>query len=522
MHELAERLEPMEQLMENPVSKKEKSTGIPANLATVDAAGNRVWLYPRAPKGAIHRARKAVAFLLLGVLFSVPFIKVDGQPFFLFNVFERHFVILGQPFFPQDFHLLGLAMIIFFVFITLFTVVFGRVWCGWACPQTIFMEMVFRKIEYWIEGDANQQKALDKAPWDTRKLFKKTAKHSIFALFSVIISHLVMAYLIGLEGVYRTITHSPAANWAGFTGLVAFTGIFYFVFARLREQVCTVVCPYGRLQSVLLNRDSVIVAYDYLRGEPRGKQSKKAKKHSCEGACFSCPVKTGEEQPGTAADAVVRPLTCQDLLPKGDCIDCRMCVQVCPTGIDIRQGLQMECINCMACVDACNTVMKKIGKPEGLIRLDSQRGIEEKKPFRVTSRIIAYSVVLLALLTLQGYLIVSRTLVEATVLRVPGMLYQQQPNGQISNLYNAQLLNKSYEDLPVTLHLHPQEGVPAGQIRVIGEKIILKKSQATDVVFFIDLPKAELKATKTRLLIDVYAGDQLVETVKTNFLGPTN
>ena len=513
----------MAHLTDHPTSKAESKEAYRDSISTVDQAGKRLWVYPKSPQGKWHRARVAVAVVLLAVLFGTPFVKIGGQPLFLFNLFDRQFVILGQPFFPQDFHLLGLATLIFFVFISLFTVVFGRVWCGWACPQTIFMEMVFRKIEYWIEGDANQQRALDQAPWDARKITKKTAKHAIFLLFSVVIAHLVMAYLIGVDGVWNTITQSPSNNLSGFIGLVSFTGIFYFVFAQLREQVCTVVCPYGRLQSVLLNRESMIVAYDEDRGEPRGKLKKEKKAdHACTGTCGGCNhKKLHADHLGTAADAQTVPLKLEDFLPKGDCIDCKLCVQVCPTGIDIRNGLQMECVNCMACIDACNSVMKKIGKPEGLIRIDSQKGMKEKKPFRLTGRIAAYSVVLLLLLTLQSYLLISRNAVEATVLRVPGLMYQERTPGMISNLYNAQFTNKTHGDLSVRLHLRDQEMYQGASIQMVGGKLTLAKGKTTETVFFIELPKARIQHAKTPLVIELYNQEgRLLETVKTNFLGP--
>src|SRR5690606_27936233 len=246
---------------------------------------------------------------LLAILFAGPFIKVDGRPWLLFNIFERKFIIFGAVFWPQDTYLLIFLLLIFFVFIILFTVSFGRAWCGWACLQSLFIEMVFRKIEYAIEGDANQQRALNAQPWTAEKIIKKTSKISIFAIISLIIGHLVMAYLIGIDQVIAIVSSPPTANMAGFLGLIAFSAIFMFVFTWFREQACLVVCPYGRLQGVMLDNNSINVMYDYVRGEPRG------------------PIRK------TAAEDTV----------KGDCVDCSLCVQVCPTGIDIRTGIQMEC-----------------------------------------------------------------------------------------------------------------------------------------------------------------------------------
>ena len=412
-----------------------------------------------------------------------PFIKIGGQPLFLFNILERKFVLFGQAFWPQDFFLFGLAMITFFVFIILFTVVFGRLWCGWACPQTLFMEMVFRKIEYWIEGDANQQRKLDKAPWNSEKIRKKTIKHGIFLLISIVIAHTLMAYIVGVERVKELITQSPTNNMAGFLGLVAFTAVFYFVFARFREQACVTVCPYGRLQGVLLTKESIAITYDWLRGEPRGRLKK-----------------------GTVQD------------DKGDCIDCKLCVHACPTGIDIRNGTQLECVNCTACIDACDDVMTKIKKPTGLIRYDSHQGVAEGKKLKLNARIIGYIVVLTLLLSFLGYLLTTRQDVEVTLLRVPGVLYQEQENDRISNLYNAQFINKTFEDVALELKLIDQ---PDGTIKKVGgDNLSIGASDKAEGVYFIEVPKSELTGRKTNIKIGLYKDGDLVDEFSTNFLGP--
>ena len=453
------------------------------SISTVDADGKRVWVYPKKPKGSFHNARILVTVILLGLLFTGPFLSLNGNPMFLFNIFERKFILFGMPFWPQDFIILGIAMITFFVFIILFTVVFGRIWCGWACPQTLFMEMVFRKIEYWIEGDANQQRKLNNAPWNKEKIIKKGSKQLIFALISILIAHTLMAYLIGVDQVVNIVSQSPAENASGFIGLVVFTGIFYWVFSVFREQACTVVCPYGRLQGVLLDKESIVVAYDWLRGEPRGKLKKAEPEQE-----------------------------------KGDCIDCKLCVHVCPTGIDIRNGTQLECVNCTACIDVCDDVMTKIDKPKGLIRYDSYNGIKEKKALKFNARIIAYSAVLIALLSLLTFLIFSRSDVEATILRVPGMLFQEQPNDRISNLYNIQFVNKTYEDvlLEVKLKDHPN-----GIVKRVGEEeVLIPGTQSIEGVFFIELPKSDLTARKTEIIIQLYWNGELFDEIETNFLGP--
>lgn len=453
-------------------------------ISTVDKQGKRVWVYPKKPKGAFHNKRIIVSIILLTALFSGPFIKIGGHPFMLINVFERKFILFGIPFWPQDFHILALIMIAFVVFIVLFTVVFGRVWCGWACPQTIFMEMVFRKIEYWIEGGAIKQKRLNQGPWNKDKILKKGFKHFIFILIALLISHTVMAYLIGIEQVKDVVTHSPTEHLAGFIGIMAFTGIFYFVFAYFREQACTAVCPYGRLQGVFLGNDSMAVMYDWKRGEPRDKLKK--------------GNKFAEDQ--------------------GDCIDCKMCVHVCPTGIDIRNGTQMECVNCTACIDACDDIMTKVKRPTGLIRYASYNSVQEGRKKLFTSRVAGYSVILGILLTAIVVLLATRSDIETTILRVPGQLYQLRDNDRISNIYKIQFVNKTFNDVDIDLKLKGLEGATIQQVGNIAS--VIPASEKIETNYFIELPRSALKGPKTPISIEVYANGKLIETETTNFAGP--
>lgn len=452
-------------------------------IGTVDETGKRVWLYPKKPKGYYHNLRIGLTVLLLGLLFAGPFITIGGRPLLLLNLFERKFVIFGQAFWPQDFFLLALLGITMFVFVILFTVVFGRLWCGWACPQTLFMEMVFRKIEYWIEGDANQQRKLNKRPWDFEKVWKKSLKHTIYAIFAVLISHTVMSYLIGIEQVREIVTTSPQENMAGFTGMLFFTGVFYWVFAYFREQACVVVCPYGRLQGVLLDSKSIAVMYDWLRGEPRGR------------------IKKGEETD-----------------EKGDCIDCKLCVHACPTGIDIRNGTQLECVNCTACIDACDEVMEKVNKPKGLIRYASHDSIASGAKTLFNTRVKAYSVVLLVLLGILSTALVTRSDIETTILKVPGQLYQKTPEGNITNLYNIQFVNKTYNKMSVTLKVLDNE---SATIKKVGEEMqVLESNSLSEGVYFIELPKEAVVEPRMKLKVGVFIDGKLEETVKTKFLGP--
>jgi cytochrome c oxidase accessory protein FixG len=470
----------------------EKSAGKPSlrddhyrdSIATVDAQGKRLWVYPKKPSGILHRWRIAVTVILLSILFLTPFIKINGQPFFLFNVFERKFVIFGQAFWPQDFVLLAIVLITFFVFIILFTVVFGRVWCGWLCPQTLFMEMVFRKIEYFIEGDAAAQRRLDKEPWRFVKIRKKFLKHTIFILISFLISHTVLAYIIGVESTMAIIQESPANNLAGFISMISFTGIFYFIYAKFREQACIAVCPYGRLQGVLLGKESIVVAYDWLRGEPRGHLRKN-----------SLAMETNQ----------------------GDCIDCHLCVHVCPTGIDIRNGTQMECVNCTACIDVCDDVMIKIGKPKGLIRFASINSITNRIKNIINPRVIGYSFVLFALMGILGFALITRSDVETTILKVPGTLYQREP-GLITNLYNVEFVNKTFNE--INLEIKVESPVHAQVFKVDGKAIVVPAEGLIKSVYFIKIPDAEVKNARTVVILGVYSQGKKLETVKAKFIGP--
>jgi cytochrome c oxidase accessory protein FixG len=455
------------------------------SIATVDAEGKRLWVYPKKPSGRYHSYRIIVTIVLLGILFAGPFIRIKGEPFLLLNVFERKFVILGSVFWPQDFFLLALLLITFFVFIILFTVVFGRIWCGWACPQTLFMEMVFRKIEYWIEGDANRQRKLDQSPWNAEKIRKKGLKHLIFISIAILIAHTVMAYLIGVDQVKEIVMTSPMENLSGFIGLVAFTGIFYWVFAFFREQACVAVCPYGRLQGVLLDKKSIVIAYDWIRGEPRGKIRKNS-----------------------------------DVTNQGDCIDCKLCVHACPTGIDIRHGTQLECVNCTACIDACDEVMLKVDKPTGLIRYASYDSIAEKKQNLFTNRVKAYSAVLIILISILSVALLNRSEVETTILKVPGQLYQRQDNGRISNLFTLQFVNKTNNDMEISLKI---PAIPEATIsRVGGDEMVVPANELSEGIYFISLPDAQLTGMQTEIMVEIFGNGEKIENQTIKFLGPAS
>lgn len=458
------------------------------SIGTVDEKGKRNWVFPKKPKGKYYKYRKYVSYLLLSIFFISPFLKIDGNQFLLFNILERRFNIFGFPFWPQDFYLFVLSIIIGVVFIVLFTVVFGRIFCGWICPQTIFLEMVFRRFEYWIEGDRNAQMKLDKQEWNAEKIRKRTIKWFIFFIISFVVSNIFLAYLIGSDQLLTSIKEGPIKHSKTFFSLLIFTGVFYFVFTWFREQVCIIACPYGRLQGVLLDNKSIVVAYDYKRGEGESGRKKFRKNED------------------------------RKALGHGDCIDCFQCVHVCPTGIDIRNGTQLECVNCTACIDACDDVMVKSGMPKGLIRFASEEEIDKKEKFKFTARMKGYTAVLTILIGILLGLLFLRTDVQANVLRLPGQLYQKEGD-IISNVYTFKIINKTTHDFDkITFKVvEPKQAV----IEIVGNKNIdIPKQGMASGTMFIKLHQAFVAKKKMKMKIEVYSGENRIESTTTIFSGP--
>ncbi|MBI5856328.1 MAG: cytochrome c oxidase accessory protein CcoG [Sphingobacteriales bacterium] len=455
-------------------------------LATVDAKGKRNWVYAQKPKGRFYNARTIVSWGFFALFFTLPFIKLHGRPFVMINIPDAEFIIFGKIFWPQDFFIFGILMITFIVFIVLFTSAFGRLFCGWVCPQTVFMEMLFRKVEYLIEGNAAKQKLLNKGSWTAEKIRKKLTKHIAFFLLAFIIANFFLAYIISMDELKKIISEPVSEHLVGFIAILIFSGIFYFVYIYFREQVCTVVCPYGRLQGVLLDRNSMIVAYDHKRGEPRGKYKK--------------------------TEAITT--------ETGDCIDCFQCVKVCPTGIDIRNGTQMECVGCTACIDACNKMMDAIGKPKGLVRYASENKIASGDKLHYTGRMKFYTVLLIVLAGLLSFLLFSLKDVDGTIIRATGLSYQERGTDSLSNLYNIKIQNKTIKDIPVHLKL---EGAmaDAGKVELVGtENITVKKEGQGAGSFFIVINKNRIKSIKTKLTIGLYEGEKKITELHTNFMGP--
>ena len=453
------------------------------HIATVNESGKRIWLFPKKPKGRFYNCRKIVSYALLVLLFGLPHIKIGGEQVLLFNVIERKFIIFGNIFWPQDFYIFALATILSIVFVILFTIIYGRLFCGWVCPQTIFMEMVFRRIEYWIEGDYTHQKKLDKQPWNKEKIIKRISKHTIFWIISFLIANTFLAYIISADELWQIQTDPVGKHLGGLIAIIIFTTVFYMVFARLREQVCTTICPYGRLQGVLLDPNSMVVAYDHKRGEGRAK------------------IRKNEDRKSAG---------------KGDCIDCGLCVSVCPTGIDIRNGTQLECINCTACIDECDHMMDSVGQEKGLIRFVSENGIKNGTRFEWTRRVKAYTILLAALLGVLITLLITRTDFQATIFRQRGTTYQATEKGIISNIFEIGLANKTRNDYKVKLLLEDKEG----QIVQVNQNMILKKEGHLKERFVVKYPYKTIENGKKIFTVIVLGNGKEIQRVKVKFIGP--
>jgi len=372
-------------------------------LSTLNVDGSRRWLRPKPSAGRFQRRRRAVAWVLMVVFLLIPHLRLAGKPLVLLDLPRREFTLFGTTFLPTETLLFMLLFVSVAIAIFLVTALVGRAWCGWACPQTVYMEFLFRPIERWFEGGARGSLRLD----GTRgPKWRRLAKHAVYLVLAVVLAHAFLAYFIGVERLAQWVRRSPIEHPTSFLIMLGTTALVFFDFAYFREQTCLVACPYGRLQSVLLDRQSLIVGYDRRRGEPRAK-----------GAKVRAPS-------------------------SGDCIDCGMCVLTCPTGIDIRDGLQMECIHCTQCADACDAVMAKVGKPPGLIRYSSREELETGVRRLMRTRVLLYPAALAVALGLLGWNLARRADAEVTVLRGQGTPYSVEPDGTVMNPVRIKVANR--------------------------------------------------------------------------------
>jgi len=394
-------------------------------LSTLNDDGSRRWLKPRPSRGVFWKWRRAVAYLLIAVFAITPFTEVGGKQTILLDLVNREFTFFGKTLFPHDTLLFGLFMIMLFVTIFFVTALFGRVWCGWICPQTVYLEYVYRPIERLFEGDPSKR-----TPKKIRGL-RRAARFVVYFVVSLHLAQTFLSYFVGTETLHGWILGSPLDHPVPFLVVAVTTGLMLFDFGYFREQVCCVVCPYARMQGALLDKDSLIITYDEKRGEPRGKKRRTPKDA---GAGVELPV-------------------------LGDCIDCTMCVQTCPTGIDIREGLQLECIGCAQCIDACDTVMDKIGRPRGLIRYSSERAVSEGNAKILRPRVIIYPLILALVFSMFVVVLMGKGTADVWIGRGMGMPYNVLPSGEVNNQLRARITNRTNEDALYTLSIASPEGV---------------------------------------------------------------
>ncbi len=446
--------------------------------AALPADGKRKRIHPADVRGRFHRRRQMVFALLIAVWAALPWVRVGEHPAVFIDVDAHELYLFGLTFNPQD------AWLLFFLLtgvgfaLVYATALAGRVWCGWACPQTVFLEGVYRQIERWIEGARETRIRRDAGPLTVEKGLRKTASHAAFAAVSFLLANVVLAYFASLPKTLAMMRQSPAAHAEAFGWVVIVTAVLYLDFAWFREQLCVVLCPYGRLQSALLDEQSLVVGYDVRRGEPRGKKG----------------------SPGA-----------------GDCVNCKRCIAVCPTGIDIRNGVQMECLACTACIDACDEVMGLLKRPSGLIRYDSIDGLAGKARRILRPRLVLYSVLLVVGLVVALLAAGRRTEFEAALLRLPGEPYALDA-GEVRNAFQVHIVNKRGEHVQYRVEVDAANGMtavipmPSVEVDALGD---------VRVPLFLDVPRDAFHTEfpVTVRIASSHASDQTTVVTGT-FLGP--
>jgi cytochrome c oxidase accessory protein FixG len=457
-------------------------------LPTLNEDGTRRWIRPKPSHGKWWRRRQVVAYFLMAIFFASPHLRIFGKPVFLMDLPRREFTLMGYTFLPTDTLLFMFSMGSLVIGIFLVTALWGRAWCGWACPQTVYLEYLFRPIGRWFDGGYTHSRALDKqGAWFTPR---RLGKYITFFLLALFVSHTMLAFFVGIPQLYSWMLGSPAEHPSAFFFVVLFTGIVWFNFTYFREQTCLIVCPYGRWQAALIDRQSKIVAYDYVRGEPRALGAKNRDANA------------------------------------GDCIDCGACVQTCPTGIDIRNGLQMECVHCTQCIDACDDIMTKVGKPTGLIRYSSQDEIAGMPKHVLRMRTILYPVVLGILLTGLGATMYFKKAADLTVLRGLEAPFAIEADGRVSNQIRVKITNRRSDAMAYSIVLDSLNvgGIEPGEITVLAPENPLrvkgKETRATSV--FVLLPARAFPNGDKFITINVSDERGYRESVRYRLLGPSN
>lgn len=440
-------------------------------------------MYPTLSKGRFLNWRRFAGLVLVLIYLLMPIIHIGGRPAILLDFIHREFAILGGVFYPTDTLLLMFFMIGSLLSVILFTALLGRVWCGWGCPQTVYLELVFRPVERLIEGKEYVRRRRDEGPWNFDKVWRKALKLTIYSIISLALAHTFVAYFVGWSNLLDWITSPPMEHGGFFLMMALTTGLIMFDFAYFREQMCTIACPYARMQSVLLDPDSLIVSYDPTRGEPRGKRSKKN--------------------------------TSENL---GDCIDCKACVRTCPTGIDIREGLQMECVACTQCIDACDNIMDRIGLPRGLIRYTSENALNRKTTRILRPRTAIYAVLLVGVLAGMTFLLTGRGSYDINVGRSIGDPYTLLPDGTVANRLRFRVRNQTGASSGFEIHATAPD---SASLRVVGATPIeLEPAEMKRVEVWVVVPLSTFESGEQEGRFTLAFTDGTEESVTFTLLGP--
>lgn len=482
-------------------------------LSTLNRDGSRRWLLPVLSRGRFLTARRITACALILIFTLLPYVRLRGRPAILLDLVHRQFTILGFTFLPSDSVLLALFLLSVLLAIFLLTALFGRVWCGWACPQTVYMEFLFRPIERLFDGPPTPRgrQSHPRRPWRTM------LKYAVFFLVAAFIANTFLAYFVGVETLSKWVRQSPIEHPGPFLVMAVVTAAMLFDFSFFREQVCIVACPYGRLQAVLLDKQSLIVSYDVARGEPRGKVGAQEPKRVTQNPDASRAARlTGVALPQIAPAS---DFSTQTSALSGDCVDCGLCVATCPTGIDIRDGLQMECIGCAQCIDACNKVMTRIKRPAGLIRYSSQSRMEGGRRRVFRPRVIIYPLVFAVVAGLFTYNLVEKPLTDVTVLRGLGSPFTVLPNQSISNTLQLRLTNRDRKSAAYTLELLEPR---TGRLVLTEAPLVVAAGQARLETVYFEMPRSVFKDGTCTARLRLSDDRGLSQEISYRLLGPLN
>lgn len=456
-------------------------------LSTLNADGSRRWLRPRLSPGKFWQARRLVGWVLIGIFVALPFLRIGHAPAMLLDIAHRQFSLFGKTFLPTDTVLLAVLLLGIVVAAFLLTAVLGRVWCGWACPQTVYLELLYRPLERLFDGPPGRGGAIGRKATPLRT----AAKYAVYLVLSVALANLFLSYFVGVQSLQQWMTRSPVEHPTSFAIVVITAGLMFFNFAWFREQTCIVACPYGRLQSVLLDADSLIVSYDPRRGEPRGHR-----KH------------------GQVAQAGVDAGAARSL---GDCVDCSLCVETCPTGIDIRDGLRMECVGCAQCIDACDSVMRKLRRPTGLVRYSSQARIAGATSRLLRPRLVAYGAILAIVFATFTVLVARTNATEVVVLRGMGMPFTELAGGEVANPLRVKVTNRTHQPRRYRLEVATQT-----RARLLAElpQLTLQPAASQTRDFAIAVPAGDFVRGKRIVRLNVIDDQHVVTQVTCELLGP--